>query len=116
MRVTRTGQDLGSPGGSDTFLGEVHRNPHVQEQQIVVQEVTFRPGGRTKWHCHRMEQVLVVIRGTGTVATDEDEQEVTVGDVIFFPAGERHWHGAKDDQEGMTHLAIMPPGETDWER
>jgi quercetin dioxygenase-like cupin family protein len=116
MRIVRTGQESGPRGPSETFIGEVHRNPLVQEQQIVVQEVSFSPGGRTKWHRHRMEQVLVVIRGTGTVATDDEEREVTVGDVVFFTPGERHWHGAKEDQEGMTHLAIMPPGETDWEQ
>ena len=55
------------------------------------------------------EQVLIVTKGKGIVATEKEQVAVGPGDVIFIPAGEKHWHGAAD---GMTfsHLFAMSPG------
>ena len=81
---------------------------------ISALQVNFSPGARTKFHIHTNPQILVVTKGTGKVATEDEEITVTPGTVIFFPPDENHWHGATDDSE-FSHISITTPGETTWE-
>lgn len=71
--------------------------------------VNFGKGVRNKFHVHDTEQILIVTRGRGIVATEEEERVVGQGDVILFPAGEKHWHGATQDSE-FSHIFITRHG------
>lgn len=81
---------------------------------ISTLQVNFSAGARTKFHVHTNPQILVVTKGTGKVATENEEITVTPGTVIYFPPDENHWHGATDDSE-FSHISITTPGETTWE-
>jgi quercetin dioxygenase-like cupin family protein len=81
---------------------------------ITALQVNFSAGARTKFHIHTNPQILVVTKGTGKVATENEEITVTPGTVIYFPPDENHWHGATDDSE-FSHISITTPGETTWE-
>ena len=81
---------------------------------ISALQVNFSRGARTKFHVHTNPQILVVTKGTGKVATENEEITVTPGTVIYFPPDENHWHGATDDSE-FSHISITTPGETTWE-
>ena len=81
---------------------------------ISALQVNFSAGARTKFHVHTNPQILIVTKGTGKVATENDEITVTPGTVIYFPPDENHWHGATDDSE-FSHISITTPGETTWE-
>ena len=74
--------------------------------------VSFKPGGRTKFHTHTSEQLLFVLEGKGIVATKNEEVVVTKGTVVYFPAGEIHWHGATKNSS-FAHLTIAPPHKTE---
>ena len=68
--------------------------------------VNFSQGCTTGWHTHTCDQILVVVSGSGMVATEGGTpQEINVGDVVHIKAGERHWHGAKKDST-MGHITI----------
>lgn len=71
----------------------------------------FGPGGRTKFHTHTSEQIILGIEGKGIVATEKEEVVVDTGMVVFFPAGEKHWHGATKDSP-FSHLTISTPHKT----
>jgi quercetin dioxygenase-like cupin family protein len=71
----------------------------------------FGPGGRTKFHTHTSEQIILGIEGKGIVATENEQVEVDTGMVVFFPAGEKHWHGATKDSK-FSHLTISTPHKT----
>jgi quercetin dioxygenase-like cupin family protein len=95
------------------FTGEVHQGQHVtpeHAEQHRIGQVNFKPGGRTKWHTHPWEQVLVIIDGKGIVATEAQEYVVVPGDVVVIPTAENHWHGATETT-AMTHVAINQEGE-----
>ena len=65
------------PVQRDIFTGEVHQAQHVDEkhgEHFRIGLVSFKPGGRTKWHTHPWEQGLVIIDGKGIVATEAQEQ------------------------------------------
>ena len=81
---------------------------------ISALQVNFSAGARTKFHIHTNPQILVVTKGTGKVATEDEEITVTPGTVIYFPPGENHWHGATDDSE-FSHISIATQGKTTWE-
>ena len=81
---------------------------------ISALQVNFSAGARTKFHVHTNPQILIVTKGTGKVATENEEITVTPGTVIYFPPDENHWHGATDDSE-FSHISITTPGETTWE-
>lgn len=81
---------------------------HVGEQVVTVNEVTFRPGERTKMHKHTYGQVLYVTRGSGVVATADEEHPVDEGDLIFIQPGKAHWHGtAHEDPVKFTHITYV---------
>ncbi len=71
----------------------------------------FGPGGRTKFHTHTGEQIILGIEGKGIVATEKEEIVVDTGMVVFFAAGEKHWHGATKDSP-FAHLTISTPHKT----
>jgi 4-carboxymuconolactone decarboxylase len=73
--------------------------------------VTFRDGGRTVWHTHEADQILLITAGAGVVEDESDRREVREGDMVVIPGGERHWHGSEPGGH-MTHLSFMTPGET----
>ena len=49
--------------------------------------------------------MLIVTKGRGTVATENEQVNVGPGTVVIFPAGEKHWHGAR---KGFTfsHITV----------
>ena len=87
-------QRIFQPGDSKNFLfGNVH----------------FDAGSCSKFHKHSGDQILIIVEGTGKVATDNEVLTVTEGDVVLIPAGEIHWHGAPDDTS-MAHIYILVVG------
>src|SRR5256885_17027602 len=89
------------------FSGEVKKRPLVSPEDselIRSSEVTFQAGGRTKFHHHAGDQILIITNGHGRVGTREEEFDVRAGDVVFIPHDEIHWHGATDDTV-MTHIS-----------
>jgi quercetin dioxygenase-like cupin family protein len=76
--------------------------------------VRFEPGGRTFWHYHDGQQLLVVTEGSCQVQKRGGPVvELGVGDVARFEAGEEHWHGAAGEAP-MEHSAITAGTKTHW--
>ena len=113
MKVLRTGQPMETPSEHPLFDGTAYIRSLAGDGQLRVNEVTFSPGARTKWHRHSFEQILLITDGRGIVATDDTEYHVVPGDVVIIPVGERHWHGAEADAS-MTHVSVNGVGETEW--
>ncbi len=92
--VRRTRQTIVPDGESETFNCSV---------------VNFACGATTGWHIHDCDQILVVTKGIGIVATEAEQRQITVGDVVHIKAGENHWHGARADT-AMSHITITAVG------
>ncbi|OGH14880.1 MAG: hypothetical protein A2687_04510, partial [Candidatus Levybacteria bacterium RIFCSPHIGHO2_01_FULL_38_26] len=90
------------------FTGEVSRQSPVTDNEgsdVSIDYVHFPKGIRNKFHKHSNDQVLIVTKGRGIVATKDQKSAVEEGDVIWAPAGEEHWHGATDDSD-FTHISV----------
>lgn len=80
-----------------------------ESREFTASVVNFGKGVRNKFHSHDGEQILIITRGKGIVATEKEEIIVTQGDIVSFPAGEKHWHGATQDSE-FSHIFITRAG------
>jgi quercetin dioxygenase-like cupin family protein len=112
MFAITLGRPQGTPIGAPLFTGAVTMRKPADElgtSQLTTYDVQFQVDGRTVWHTHDKDQLIVVVSGSGIVATDDQELLVRPGDVVLVPAGERHWHGATRDS-AMSHFTVMLPG------
>lgn len=94
--------------GEPLFTGKVTRQSPVTDNKgsdVSIDYVHFPKGIRNKFHKHSNDQVLIVIKGKGIVATKDKTFKVKKGDVIWTPAGEVHWHGAAEDSS-FSHISV----------
>jgi quercetin dioxygenase-like cupin family protein len=91
-----------SPVSMQNILGK------ETSKNFNITQVNFGRGVRNKFHSHSNEQILIVTKGKGIVATEEEEITVVPGDVIYIPSGEKHWHGATEDSTFL-HFYVWPP-------
>ena len=111
MKVIRVGKVKKEPSSGKLFTGPVTVQPVIGKElskNLVIAKVNFGPGVRNKFHSHSSEQILIVTKGKGIVATEKEQKTVVVGDIIFIPPGEKHWHGAAERSK-FSHLYIMSP-------
>lgn len=106
---------LGEKAG-ENFTGEVYFRLVFNDSEPLnapIANVTFAPGARTKWHSHKVGQVIIITNGEGWYQEEgKKAQPLKKGDTVNFRAGVKHWHGATKDS-WFEHLALTP-GETDW--
>lgn len=86
----------------------------INDQEVLISNVTFEPGCRNNWHIHKADQgggqILICVAGRGYYQEEgKDAIEMKPGDVVNIPSGVKHWHGAASD-EWFSHLAIEVPG------
>ena len=77
------------------FGGKVTTQPLLEEDhkgtKVQVIMVNFAPGARNKLHTHVTEQILIVTRGRGIVATKNEEHIVTPGMIVYVATNEEHF-------------------------
>ena len=115
MKIVKIGDVEAQESTDKIFRGEVSLQKIIgdSKDELRVIVVNFSPGAVNVFHTHTFDQILYVTEGVGIVATEREEVTVTPGTIIFIPAGERHWHGAAKDA-AFSHIAIMPPGDTNF--
>lgn len=100
-----------SAAESGFFVGEAAIQPLISaDDGVDVIAVWFEAGARTYLHSHSVAQILHVIEGRGTLATESERFDVGPGDVVHVKPGEMHWHGAAADSH-FVHISIRPPGD-----
>ena len=88
------------------------RTSLCSENDISVEHFIKPPGHASPRHEHPNAQVLVVLKGTLTIFTDNDgEQELAEGDAAYIPGGELHVVKNPLDQPS-TGLDIFIPGRS----
>lgn len=98
-----------------------------------IYHVHFPRGARTKLHSHNGAQVLIAVKGNGSLATyrrygtkrsefgikKTQTVRLNAGDVVHIPPGTLHTHGSVSKGREFSHIAInvLPPNSeyrTDW--
>src|SRR5215210_208599 len=102
------------PADPRNFVGSarVKRLPMAEDTLVFL--VEFEPGGRTNWHAHTGQQLLLVKEGRGLVQKwGEPVFEVQAGDAVTIDPNEKHWHGAAPSSK-MAHFAVNLNFTTAW--
>ena len=70
----------------------------------------MRPGRGIPLHVHeRADEIIFILRGTGTTVIEDDRSEVKAGSTIYIPAGV--WHGMENSEQEMEAVwVVSPPG------
>ncbi len=94
---------------NENFTGTVYLHMMVKADSlndIIVGNVTFEPGARSKWHSHPAGQILLVTDGVGYYQErGQPKKTLRKGDVVSCPAEAEHWHGASAD-EAFVQVAV----------
>ena len=106
------------PADPKNFVGaaRVKKLPMVEDgnQSVIVYLVEFEPGGRTNWHRHSAQQLLLVKEGRGLVQKwGEPVRVLGAGDAVCIEPNEKHWHGAAPETR-MAHFAVNLTLTTEW--
>lgn len=108
MKIIHLGSIKKQKFGPPLFTGKVTRQSPVaviEECDLSVDYVHFPKGVRNKFHSHSNDQLLIVTKGSGTIATKDTQYKIKTGDIIWIPAGEIHWHGAVL-HSALTHISV----------
>lgn len=101
--IKRTARDIGfeeAHGGAGRR--KVYASPdHLRSPSFEMMTHGFMPpGGQYDWHEHAgVEEVMVVVKGTGLAHDQDGEYVYEVGDVFVFPPSVRHKISNPTDQE-----------------
>jgi quercetin dioxygenase-like cupin family protein len=113
MRIVRANERVERQMTGPLFTAAVTSQsmPEATGEQFNGAYITFPDGVRNKLHRHSSDQVLIVVSGRGSVATEKEQFALAEGDIVVTPAGEIHWHGAVEGAS-MTHITITAAGST----
>lgn len=113
-------------------MKELTRMVNSREQKIF--HVSFKNCARTKIHQHNGGQILIVIKGKGSLQwyskLGKNKSEFKIkktekvnlleGDIVYIPAKKLHTHGSIDKKQVFSHIAINTnpsinqPAKTTW--
>ncbi|MGY5152091.1 MAG: cupin domain-containing protein [Candidatus Nitrosopumilus sp. bin_6a] len=92
----------------------------IKSKDQDIYHVHFEKGSRTKLHKHNGNQVLIGIKGKGSLeifkkyGTSKDNFKIkkikkislNEGDIVHIPAKTLHTHGSTDKKKEFSHIAI----------
>ncbi len=89
---------------------KVYASPeHLKSLHFEMMTHGFLPGGKTfDWHDHTdIEEIMVVLSGTGEVHDDDGVYTYEPGDVFVFPANTQHKiHNPSDKEHEMIFVRV----------
>jgi len=92
----------------------------IKSQDQDIYHVHFEKGSRTKIHWHNGNQVLIGVKGKGSLEifkkygsskqnfTIKRTERITLneGDIVHIPSKTLHTHGSTDKKKTFSHIAI----------
>lgn len=92
----------------------------IKSKDQDIYHVHFEKGSRTKLHKHNGNQVLIGVKGKGSLeifkkyGTSKDNFKIkkiqkiilNEGDIVHIPAKTLHTHGSTDNKKEFSHIAI----------
>jgi len=89
---------------------KVYASPeHLRSAHFEAFTHGFLPAGKTfDWHEHEdVEEIMMVLKGEGTVSDEDGEYTYAPGDVYIFPANTQHKiHNSSNEEHEMIFVRI----------
>jgi mannose-6-phosphate isomerase-like protein (cupin superfamily) len=89
--------------------GEPHWVEHLSVSDLSVGTYSLPSGSLDTQEPHTEDELYVVLRGRGALATDDASAEVGPGSVVYIPAGEPHRF--VNIVEDLVALVLFAPAE-----
>ncbi len=88
-------KEMKMPAFNDDIARRVRENPNffrelVTNEYTQVALMTIEPGGDIGEQVHEVDQVLVIIEGTGEVVLNRQHSLIRANSLVVVPAGTRH--------------------------
>ena len=90
MSIVRSAEVDFTPGSVENYMRRVLVDPDRGSGAITLGEAIMDPGAELPMHTHRVEEVMVITRGTATAVLGGETFALNQGDVILAPAGVAH--------------------------
>ena len=104
-----------TPGAVENTKRRVLVNPDRGAGAITLGELIMNPSTELPMHTHRIEETMVITKGTATTVLGDETYTLEPGDVILAPAGIKHML-ANRGNEPMEFLFFYPAVEVRLER
>jgi len=115
MPIIRNAEVEFVPGFVENYERRILVNPDKGSGAITLGEAIMNPGAELPMHTHRIEEVMVITRGTATAILGDETYTLNQGDVILAPAGVKHLL-ANQGQEPASFLFFYPAIEVGLDR
>jgi quercetin dioxygenase-like cupin family protein len=69
---------------------------------------TIEPGGHTPFHQHEFEHMNYVIRGNGTLVSENRGHRLREGDFALVLAGEKHQYRNSSQNQDLVMICAVP--------
>jgi quercetin dioxygenase-like cupin family protein len=69
---------------------------------------TIEPGGHTPFHHHEFEHMNYVIKGDGTLVSEDREHELREGDFALVLPGEKHQYRNSSENRNLIMICAVP--------
>ncbi len=113
MRIYRSADVPVRHVDSEGAAGLTYRGP-VDAESFRLNYVEVAPGGSSRSHLHRWEQVNYVMAGSGHVRVDGENWSIQAGDWIRLEPGEDHCY-VNTSRETLVLLGVLGPEAIDEE-
>ena len=107
MPVIRSAEVEFGPGSVEKTRRRILIDPDRGSGAITVGELIMEPGSELLMHTHRIEEAMVITRGTATAVLGDETHTLEPGDAILAPAGVKHTL-ANRGSEPMGFLFFYP--------
>lgn len=77
-------------------------------RNFVTRVFTIEPGGYTPKHSHPWEHEILVLKGKGTVFTEEGDRDLAPGTALFVPPGSLHQLSNSSEEENFVFVCVVP--------
>jgi quercetin dioxygenase-like cupin family protein len=67
----------------------------------------IEPDGHTPYHQHEWEHEVLILKGTGSLVTEEGSSPLSKGDALFVPGEEKHQF-KNASQETLIFICVVP--------
>jgi quercetin dioxygenase-like cupin family protein len=115
MPIIRSTDVKFGPGATSDYRRRVLVGPEKGSGAITLGEIVMDPGASLPLHAHRIEESMVITRGTMTAVLGDETYTLNPSDAILVPAGLKHLL-ANPGTEPAGFLFFYPGVEVQMER
>ncbi len=90
MPIIRNSEVEFSPGSVPNFMRRTMVNPERGSGAITLGEALMNPGAELPMHTHRIEEAMVITKGTLICNLGSESYTLKPGDVILVPTSVKH--------------------------